>query len=183
MNPWLALDGGAAFAVVGQPIGRIGNLINGDILGAPSTLPWATAYADPHAILQEGFQRCTPASCIAYQPAAAYEALAAIAIGVILLVLYRRRVALGLIAVAYVAAYAITQLIVFEFRASEPAILLGLRQAQWTSITMLAIGIPGLWVLWRRTHNRMAITYPALRQLRSGDVQTTPRAQLPTDAV
>ena len=43
LNPWLALDVGAAFAVVGQPIGRIGNLINGDILGSASTLPWATA--------------------------------------------------------------------------------------------------------------------------------------------
>ena len=154
VNPWLALDGGAAFAVVGQPIGRIGNLINGDILGTPSTLPWATAYANPNAVLQAGFQRCTAASCIAYQPAAAYEALATIAIGALLLVLYRRRVALGVIAITYVAAYPITQLIVFEFRASEPAVLLGLRQAQWTSIVMLLIGVPGLYLIWRHTHNR-----------------------------
>jgi phosphatidylglycerol:prolipoprotein diacylglycerol transferase len=150
LNPWLALDGGAAFAVVGQPIGRIGNLINGDILGAPSTLPWATAYANPGAVLQTGFQLCTPARCIAYHPAAAYEALATIAIGVLLLFLYRR-VALGVIAITYVAAYSITQLIVFEFRASEPAVLLGLRQAQWTSIGMLLIGAPGLYLLWRLT--------------------------------
>ena len=54
-NPWIALDGGVLFAVVGQPIGRIGNIINGDILGAPSTLPWATAYTNPDAILQPGF--------------------------------------------------------------------------------------------------------------------------------
>ncbi len=51
-NPWIALDGGVLFAVVGQPIGRIGNIINGDILGAPSNLPWATAYTNPNAILQ-----------------------------------------------------------------------------------------------------------------------------------
>lgn len=50
LNPWLALDGSAAFAVVGQPIGRIGNLINGDILGSASTRPWATAYANPGAV-------------------------------------------------------------------------------------------------------------------------------------
>ena len=155
VNPWLALDGGAAFAVVGQPIGRIGNLINGDILGAPSTLPWATAYANPGAILQKGFQLCTPTSCIAYQPAAAYEALATIAIGVVLLLLYRRRVPLGVIAITYVAAYAISQLIVFEFRASEPAVLLGLRQAQWTSIGVLIIGVPGLYLVWRWTADRI----------------------------
>jgi phosphatidylglycerol:prolipoprotein diacylglycerol transferase len=155
LNPWLALDGGAAFAVVGQPIGRIGNLINGDILGSPSTLPWATAYANPGAVLQKGFHLCTPASCIAYQPAAAYEALATIAIGVLLLLLCRRRVPLGVIAITYVAAYSITQLIVFELRASEPAVLLGLRQAQWTSIGMLLIGVPGLYLLWRLTKERV----------------------------
>ncbi|MHB8538858.1 MAG: prolipoprotein diacylglyceryl transferase [Candidatus Dormibacteria bacterium] len=155
LNPWLALDGGAAFAVVGQPIGRIGNLINGDILGSPSTLPWATAYANPGAILQKGFQLCTPTSCIAYQPAAAYEALATMAIGVVLLLLYRRRVPLGVIAITYVAAYAISQLIVFEFRASEPAVLLGLRQAQWTSIGVLVIGVPGLYLAWRWTSCRI----------------------------
>jgi phosphatidylglycerol:prolipoprotein diacylglycerol transferase len=155
LNPWLALDGGAAFAVVGQPIGRIGNLINGDILGSASTLPWATAYANPGAVLQKGFQLCTPARCIAYQPAAAYEALATIAIGVLLFLLYRRRVPLGVIAITYVAAYSVTQLIVFEFRASEPAVLLGLRQAQWTSIGMLLIGVPGLYLLWRLTKGRV----------------------------
>lgn len=155
LNPWLTLDGGAAFAVAGQPIGRIGNLINGDILGSASTLPWATAYANPAAVLQKGFQLCTPARCIAYQPAAAYEALATIAIGVVLLLLYRRRAALGVIAITYVAAYSISQLIVFQFRASEPAVLLGLRQAQWTSIGMLLIGVPGLYLLWRLTRGRV----------------------------
>ena len=170
LNPWLALDGGAAFAVVGQPIGRIGNLINGDILGTPSTLPWATAYANPGAILQKGFQLCTPTSCIAYQPAAAYEALATIAIGVVLLLLYRRRVPLGVIAITYVAAYAISQLIVFEFRASEPAVLLGLRQAQWTSIGVLVIGVPGLYLVWRWTTDRV---------LRPHDLaETAPEASL-----
>ena len=86
-NPWIALDGGVLFAVVGQPIGRIGNVINGDILGAPSTLPWATAYSNPHAILQAGFTLCTPGNCVAYQPAAVYEALGTICIGVVLYLL------------------------------------------------------------------------------------------------
>src|SRR5579864_4098718 len=108
INPWMVLDGGVLFAVVGQPIGRIGNLVNGDILGSPSTLPWATAYANPHAILQGAlFQLCTDpghpgtALCPAYQPAAAYEALAALAIGAVLLVLYKRRVRPGVMAITY----------------------------------------------------------------------------------
>ena len=59
-------------------------------------------------------------------------------------------------AITYVAAYAITQLIVFQFRASEPAVLLGLRQAQWTAIGMLAIAAPGLYILWRYSLSRTA---------------------------
>jgi phosphatidylglycerol---prolipoprotein diacylglyceryl transferase len=150
-NPWLALDGGVLFAVVGQPIGRIGNVINGDILGAPSSLPWATAYSNPHAILQNGFSLCTPAHCIAYQPAAVYEALGTICIGIVLLLLVRRNVRPGVLAITYVALYAVSQLILFQFRASEPPGPLGLREAQWTSIAMLAFGVPLLYLLWRRT--------------------------------
>jgi phosphatidylglycerol:prolipoprotein diacylglycerol transferase len=148
-NPWIALDGGVLFAVVGQPIGRIGNIINGDILGAPSTLPWATAYTNPNAILQSCCRLGVP-----YQPAAAYEALGTIIIGVILYLWLRRNPRAGLIAIVYVALYAISQLILFEFRASEPPGPLGLRQAQWTSIAVLVLAVPGLYVLWRWTHGR-----------------------------
>src|SRR5580698_6723612 len=154
-NPWLALDGGVLFAVVGQPIGRIGNVINGDILGAPSTLPWATAYSNPHAILQTGFSLCTRIQCIAYQPAAVYEALGTIVIGLLLLLLVRRNVRPGVLAIAYVVLYAVSQLILFEFRKSEPPGPLGLREAQWTSIAMLVIAVPLLYLVWRRTIARL----------------------------
>jgi len=154
-NPWIALDGGVLFAVVGQPIGRIGNIINGDILGAPSTLPWATAYSNPDAILQPHFSLCTPAQCIAYQPAAAYEALGTILIGAILyLLLIRRNPRPGVLAITYVGLYAISQLILFQFRASEPQGPLGLREAQWTAIAMLVLAVPALYFIWRRTITR-----------------------------
>jgi phosphatidylglycerol---prolipoprotein diacylglyceryl transferase len=153
-NPWIALDGGVLFAVVGQPIGRIGNIINGDILGAPSTLPWATAYSNPAAILQPHFSLCTSAQCIAYQPAAAYEAIGTILIGVILYLLLRRNPRPGVLAITYVGLYAISQLILFQFRASEPPGPLGLREAQWTSIAMLVIAVPALYFIWRRTITR-----------------------------
>ena len=148
---WLAWDAGVIFAVVGQPIGRIGNIINGDILGAPSTLPWATAYTNPHAILQAGFSLCTPAQCVAYQPAAAYEALGTIVIGCILFAMRRRGVRAGALAVAYIPLYALSQLVLFQFRKSEPVLLFGLHQAQLTAIVMLVLVTPVLVVVWRRT--------------------------------
>ena len=160
ISPWLALDGGVLFAVVGQPIGRIGNLINGDILGGPSSVPWATAYtygaSTGHcAVLQTNFLCGVP-----YQPAAAYEALAAILIGVVLFMLIRRGVRNGVPAMVYVGLYAVSQLILFQVRMSEPVVLLGLHQAQWTSIGMLVIGLPLLFYLWRRTSDRFEAWRP-----------------------
>ena len=157
INPWMVLDGGVLFAVVGQPIGRIGNLINGDILGSPSSLPWATAYTfespagSGHcAILQPGFL-CG----VGYQPAALYEALGTILIGLLLYALLRRGVRDGIIAIVYVGLYAISQLILFEFRKSEPSGPLGLREAQWTAIAMVVLAVPALTVLWLRTASRL----------------------------
>ncbi len=145
LSMWLMWDAAAIFAVIGQPIGRIGNIINGDILGAASNLPWATQYVNPHAVLQSC---CNSAQ--AYQPAAAYEALGTIAIGVILFALRRRGVRNGALAVAYIPLYAISQLILFQLRASEPVIGLGLHQAQWTAIVILVVVAPLVFLVWRR---------------------------------
>ena len=147
---WTSLDAAVLFAVVGQPIGRIGNVINGDILGSPSTLPWAMAYTNPGAVLQPGFQLCTDVQCTAYQPAAIYEAIGTLIIGAILFTLRRRGARPGVLAVSYVALYAVSQLLVFYFRESEPVLAFGLKQAQLTSIVVLAIVVPALVVVRRR---------------------------------
>jgi phosphatidylglycerol:prolipoprotein diacylglycerol transferase len=150
LSMWVMWDAAVVFAVVGQPIGRIGNIINGDILGPASNLPWATAYVNPHAVLQTGFNLCTSTSCPAYQPAAAYEALGTIAIGVILFALRQRGVRNGALAVAYIPLYAISQLLLFQLRKSEPVLALGLHQAQWTAIVMLVVVTPIVYLAWRR---------------------------------
>ena len=72
------LDVAALFASVGQFFGRIGNFINGDIIGYPTKLPWGVIYANPNSF--------APQHDIAYQPAAAYEALIDILLFIIHLV-------------------------------------------------------------------------------------------------
>jgi phosphatidylglycerol---prolipoprotein diacylglyceryl transferase len=145
ISMWLAWDAAVIFAVVGQPIGRIGNVINGDILGSQSNLPWATEYVNPHAVLQ---------SCchldVAYQPAGAYEALGTVVIGVILFALRARGVRNGALAVAYIPLYAISQLVLFQLRSSEPVLAFGLHQAQLTAVVMLVVVAPAVYLVWRR---------------------------------
>ena len=146
---WVLLDGGAFFAVVGQPIGRIGNIINGDILGGQSNLPWATAYTNPHAVLQAGYRLG-----VAYQPAAAYEALGTLVILLILLGLRRRGVRPGVVILSYVGLYSVSQLLLDFLRQTEPVIAFGLKELQLTAIATLVVGMPLLVIVWRRPQGR-----------------------------
>lgn len=138
---WTVFDGAALFAAVGQPIGRIGNVINGDILGPPSNLPWAMQYSNPHAL--------APSLFVPYQPAAVYEGLTTLAILAILLLIRRRGVPAGVLAITYVALYTVSQILIPFLRTTEPVIGLGLRQLQWTAIGVLVLGVP-LLILARR---------------------------------
>ena len=144
VNPFVMLDAGALFAACAQPFGRIGNLINGDIIGYPSTLPWSTVYDN-----QNSWACLNPANChVPVQPAAAYELLLNIALILLLLFLARRYRKPGALMATYLFGYCATQFIVFFARASEPLVLLGgvlnwgLKQAQWTAIIFAIVLIP-----------------------------------------
>lgn len=145
------LDTAALFAIIGQPIGRLGNVANGDILGPPSDLPWAVIYPHPGSF--------APLPDVAYHPAMFYEMLANLVI-IAILVPLRNRFAPGVFALAYLAAYAVSQLIVFEWR-SEPQVFLGLRQAQVTAVLiLLAVGAV---LAWRRTKGESLLARPPER--------------------
>ncbi|MGP8161910.1 MAG: prolipoprotein diacylglyceryl transferase [Candidatus Dormibacteria bacterium] len=150
---WTVLDGAAFFAVVGQPIGRIGNIINGDILGGPSNLPWATAYTNTNAVLQPGYRLG-----VFYQPAGAYEALGTLVILLILIGIRRRKVRPGVVMISYVALYSVSQLLLDFLRQSEPVIWLGLKELQLTAIVSLVLLVPLMVVIWRRTERRRSQT-------------------------
>src|SRR5438445_12833332 len=107
---WVIFDGGAIFATLPQAIGRIGNIINGDILGPASNLPWATRYTNP-----ESFPQMLHRSDTAYQPAAAYELLVSLVLFAIVIWLVRHRPA-GTAAIAYACGYPLSQLLLFFLR-------------------------------------------------------------------
>ena len=139
------LDTVALFAPLAQAVGRIGNIVNGDIVGYRSNLPWATAYANPGAFVRPlcGQQS---AHCVAYQPAAAYELLFSLGLFGVLWALRERPWPGGLQFVLYVALYSIGQLVLFVWR--DNVLVLGpLKQAQVTAIVVLIALVPvGLWL-------------------------------------
>jgi phosphatidylglycerol:prolipoprotein diacylglycerol transferase len=139
---WVLLDAAALFATLPQAIGRLGNIVNGDILGAPSTLPWAVRYTNPHTF--------APSTTTSYQPANVYELLTSLLLFGMVLLILSRRPRVGTAGIAYVAGYAISQVLVFFTRSTEPVLLLGLKQAQLTALGVLVIGVPVLLMAWRR---------------------------------
>lgn len=134
------IDVAALFALMGQPIGRIGNIINGDVLGPPTDLPWGFVYTHPNTF--------APDLMTAYHPAGLYALLVGL---VLIAILYplRNRVAGGWFFAAYLAGYCISQLFVFIWR-NEPTYALGLQQAQWTAIVLLALEAVVIAYFWQR---------------------------------
>ncbi len=172
LSRFVAIDGGAVFALIGQIFGRFGNVVNGDILGAQSsagvvaipgntcsTAPCITYVADAHIQPAWSFVYLNPHSFaptgIAFQPAQVYEMVMNVALLLLLLPLASRlpRVRAGLFFFMYLAGYAVTQLIVFFFRATEEIVpLFGthiFKQAQWTAIVVLLLCIPFYFVVQR----------------------------------
>jgi phosphatidylglycerol:prolipoprotein diacylglycerol transferase len=148
---WDLLDAGVLFAAVGQPIGRLGNVMNGEILGPPSNLPWAIRYTNPASM--------APHLGVAYQPANLYEAVGTLLILGVLLLLRRRGVSPGILGLTYLFLYPVSQLILFNWRTDyeTPALLWGLKQAQLTSLVMLFTIVPVFFLAWHSRHRTQGL--------------------------
>jgi len=140
------LDVAAIFAVVGQFFGRIGNFINGDIIGFPTNLPWGVMYANPNSF--------APRHDIAYQPAAAYEALIDVLLFGLLWQL-RNKLKPGVLFFIYILGYSLSQIIVFFWRDNE-IVFLGLKQAQLTAMGVIIVAIAIFLVLLKRQRSSAA---------------------------
>ena len=114
LNPLAVLDAGALFAACAQPFGRLGNLINGDIIGYPSTLPWSKVYDSPQSWAS---QNPSAGTChVPVQPAAGYELLFNLILIVALLYSAQRYRRPGMLKITSLFGYTITQFLVFFAR-------------------------------------------------------------------
>ena len=136
----VALDCVALFAPLSQAVGRIGNIINGDIVGYPSNAPWATIYTNSHSF--------APLNT-AVQPAAAYELLFGLVLFAVLWPLRFRVQPAGMLFVLYLSLYNVGQFFLFIVRDND-IVLFHLKQAQVTAVAVQIGLIPVAWVIARR---------------------------------
>jgi len=149
INPLVTIDAGVLFAAAGQIFGRVGNIINGDIIGYHSTLPWSTVYQNPNS-----WACLNPATCnVPVQPAALYEMITNIVLLAVMLYLARRLTRPGILMLVYLYAYAITQFLLFFVRDNLIVSFLGLnwglKQAQWTSLVLFIALLPITYLVLR----------------------------------
>jgi phosphatidylglycerol---prolipoprotein diacylglyceryl transferase len=136
---WSLLDVGALGMTIGQAIGRIGNIINGDIVGY-KTNGWGFEYTNPNTF--------GPLN-VPVQPASLYELLISLALFVILWNLRTRVHPEGMLAMIYLVLYSVSQFFIFFVR-DNIVILGGLKQAQVTSLVVIALTLPVIAYLLRK---------------------------------
>ena len=135
-----ALDVAAFGALLGQAIGRIGDLINGEHLASPTNLPWGVVYTNPDS---PAFAHSVTVG--AHHPATTYELLGdLIILGALFALLYRVRYVRahpGLLFCCYFAAYAAMRFLITYTRV-DSSYVLGLRVPQLVSLITIAATVP-----------------------------------------
>jgi len=157
---WSVLDVGALGMTIGQTIGRVGNIINGDIVGY-KTNGWGFEYTNPHSFAQTN---------VPVQPASLYELLISLGLFLLLWNLRTRIHPEGMLAMVYVVLYSVSQFFIFFVR-DNVVILGGLKQAQVTSLVVIALTLPVIAYLLRQERlARPPETKPAEAASTAGEV-------------
>jgi phosphatidylglycerol:prolipoprotein diacylglycerol transferase len=191
INPLVAIDAGVLFGAAGQIFGRVGNIINGDIVGYRSNLPWATLYTNPHSFFCQGL--ANPSLCgnpiTAVQPSAAYEMLLNIILLTIMLFLAYRLRRPGTLMLIYLFGYVITQFSIFFVRDNLVVSFLGLnwglKQAQWTSLVVFILLIPLTFLVLRFSkpvpEGEIPATYGIPQKAKAEPASETPEDEEPEE--
>ena len=149
---WPLLDAAAPAVLVGQAIGRLGCLSNGDAWGAPTGAAWGIVYWHPHALLPAALRG------VPTHPYPLYEIVATLALLGALWLARRRLAAPGEMFLAAAIGYAAIRFGLTFFR-QETLVLWGLQEAQLVALATGALAVALL--LARRCRPHLTAAAPA----------------------
>lgn len=150
-------DAAAPALLVGQMIGHVACIINGDSTGTPTDLPWGFVYVNPGAMV--------PAELLGVptHPYPLYDILwMSVVLGVIWMLRSRVKTE-GVLFLTYVSLYAVGRF-VLTFVRREAIWFLGLQEAQVVAVIVMAAAVIALWVLSRRAQQRAVLVQAEARR-------------------
>jgi len=139
---WRFADIAAPGLILGQTVGQIACLLNGDTYGKPTTLPWAIPFTDPRAMAPLG---------VPLHPIEIYELLAYLAAFLLVWRVSQRATQDGAATLAYAVGYGITRF-GLEFLRGDPPVMAGIVVPQAISVLLVAAAL-GAW--WARRPARL----------------------------
>lgn len=153
---WKLMDAAGSAAMIGLAIGRIGDVINGEHHGTPTTLPWGVEYVNPDTLGQPGQ---------VVHPEVAYEMILTLVLFGALLPFHQRlkkRLPDGVLGLTYLGLYGVGRFFLSYFR-TDPAVFDGLRQAQLASLLMAVIAVIVIPILFTRRRSASPVDVEARR--------------------
>jgi phosphatidylglycerol:prolipoprotein diacylglycerol transferase len=153
---WKLMDAAGSAAMIGLAIGRIGDVINGEHHGTPTTLPWGVEYVNPDTLGQPGQ---------VVHPEVAYEMILTLVLFGALLPFHQRlkkRLPDGVLGLTYLGLYGVGRFFLSYFR-TDPAVFDGLRQAQLASLLMAVIAVIVIPILFARRRSASPVDVEAKR--------------------
>jgi phosphatidylglycerol:prolipoprotein diacylglycerol transferase len=149
---WSVADLFAPAIPIAAAVGRLPCGLDGMDYGTPTTLPWGVIYTNPNSY--------APIDGVPRHPDQFYELFGDLLIAALLLKL-RRRVAVpdGALFLMYLILFSVLRFFLFFVRGNVPVVALGLKNAQWTSLAILALALPAL--LAMSTKRQRAAERPA----------------------
>ena len=127
------LDAGAFGMILGQGIGRIGDIINGEHFAKPTDLPWAVVYTHSNSL---SFGRAPQ------HPAVAYEFLGDLLIFGLLFLLWRFYKRDGLVFFSYALLYSVMRFGISALRLDDQ-VLWEFKMAQVVALIVIGISLLG----------------------------------------
>jgi phosphatidylglycerol:prolipoprotein diacylglycerol transferase len=140
------LDAAAPAILLGQGLGRLACIPNGDAYGAPADLPWSFIYTNPASMV--------PADLLGVplHPYPVYELLFDLGLLAVLWIVRTRppfAATPGLLFVTYVATYSVGRF-VLSYTRVEKVWFWGLQEAQVISLIALLVALAVLIAMWLR---------------------------------
>jgi phosphatidylglycerol---prolipoprotein diacylglyceryl transferase len=134
---WAVADLFAAAIPIAAAVGRLPCGLDGMDYGTPTKLPWGVIYTNANSY--------APVDGVARHPDQFYELVGDLLIAAILLKL-RRDVHLphGALFLTYLVLFSVLRFFLFFVRGNVPVVAVGLKNAQWTSLAILAVALPAL---------------------------------------